>query len=130
MTRNFNTLLLAVFVATNIVAIHWIPLQGTVLPISIEQPAYANPKPTILPDAEPTPKEIEVVAQRWNSYIATNKVEQDPLINQGGKVTIKIGIFLIAILSVILVKVFSPRVEHAILFALFLSIILIGFIVL
>ena len=53
--------------------------------------------------------------------------QKDPLINQRGETLVDIGVILLAIGLVITVKIISPKVEHAILLAVFLSFALIGF---
>lgn len=62
-------------------------------------------------------------------YVLTSaaSVHKDPLINRGGETIIDIGIILLAIGLVIAVRMISPRVEHAILLAIFLTFALIGF---
>ncbi|MDF0555308.1 hypothetical protein [Kamptonema sp. UHCC 0994] len=52
--------------------------------------------------------------------------QKDPLIDRGGQVAVDVGVVLLAITLVITVKIISPRVEHAILLAIFLSFVLIG----
>jgi hypothetical protein len=63
------------------------------------------------------------------SYVLTSaaSVQKDPLINRSGEAIVDIGIILLAIGLVIAVRIISPRVEHAILLAIFLSFALIGF---
>ena len=63
------------------------------------------------------------------SYVLTSadSVQKDPLINRGGETIVDIGIILLASGSVIAVRIISPRVEHAILLAIFLTFALIGF---
>lgn len=62
-------------------------------------------------------------------YILTSaeSVQKDPLINRGGEMIVDVGIILLAIASVIAVRIISPKVEHAILLAIFLSFAIIGF---
>ncbi len=61
--------------------------------------------------------------------ISAAPTQNDPLINRGEEKVVYIGIFLIAIALVFLVFKLSPRVEHTILFALTLSLVLIAFFV-
>ena len=61
--------------------------------------------------------------------ISEAPIQNDPLINRGEEKVVYIGIFLIAIALVFLVFKLSPRVEHTILFALTLSLVLIAFFV-
>ncbi len=62
-------------------------------------------------------------------YVLTSakSVKKDPLIDYGGETLVDIGVILLAIGLVITVKIISPRVEHAILLAIFLSLALMGF---
>jgi hypothetical protein len=53
--------------------------------------------------------------------------QNDPLLDRGGEKVVDLGVFLIAVASVIVVWKLSPRVEHAIIFALVLSIALMAF---
>ena len=55
----------------------------------------------------------------------TSAQQTDPLINKGGEVTAYIGAFLIIIIGAAIVGVLSRRLEHAVLTALGLSLILI-----
>lgn len=57
----------------------------------------------------------------------TNSNQKDPQIAQGWQDWQYVGIIALAIGLVVLVRVLSPRVEHAILFAIILSAILIIF---
>ncbi len=50
-----------------------------------------------------------------------------PLMDQRGDVIVNIGVILLAIGSVIAVKILSPRVEHAIIFAILVSFALVAF---
>lgn len=61
-------------------------------------------------------------------YVLTSakSVKKDPLIDYGGETLVDIGVILLAIGLVITVKIISPRVEHAILLAIFLSLVLMG----
>ena len=65
------------------------------------------------------------------SFILTSAAptQNDPLINRGEEKVVYIGILLMAIALVFIVWKLSPRVEHTILFALTLSIVLIAFFV-
>ncbi|HEY9608210.1 hypothetical protein [Allocoleopsis sp.] len=62
-------------------------------------------------------------------YVLTSaeSIKKDPLIDYGGETLVDIGVILLAIGLVITVKIISPRVEHAILLAIFLSLALMGF---
>ncbi|MEG4343747.1 hypothetical protein QUB70_10725 [Microcoleus sp. A003_D6] len=60
-------------------------------------------------------------------FSLAESVQKDALIDQSGQVIVKVGVVLLAITLVIAVKIISPRVEHAILLAIFLSFGLIGF---
>ncbi len=60
-------------------------------------------------------------------FSLAESVQKDPLIDQRGQVIAKVGVVLLAITLVIAVKIISPRVEHAILLAIFLSFGLIAF---
>ncbi len=51
--------------------------------------------------------------------------QKDPLISQGLQDWQYVGIFALALSALVLIRVLSPRAEHAILFALILSVILI-----
>ncbi|HEY9599609.1 MAG TPA: hypothetical protein V6D33_18255 [Cyanophyceae cyanobacterium] len=59
--------------------------------------------------------------------VSAASVQKDPLINRNGETIVDIGVILLAIGLVIAVKIISPKVEHAILLAVFLSFALIGF---
>jgi hypothetical protein len=54
-------------------------------------------------------------------------VQKDPLIDQRGEAIVKVGVILLAVGSVIIVKILSPRVEHAIIFAIIVSFGLMAF---
>ena len=54
-------------------------------------------------------------------------VQKDPLIDQRGEAIVKVGVILLAVGSVIAVRILSPRVEHAIIFAIIVSFGLIAF---
>jgi presenilin-like A22 family membrane protease len=54
-------------------------------------------------------------------------IQKDPLIDQRGEVIVKVCVILLAVGSVIAVKILSPRVEHAIIFAIVVSFGLIAF---
>lgn len=54
---------------------------------------------------------------------------QDPLIDWRGEETIRIAVFFMIIALTILVRFLSPRLEHAIIFALVTSLIAIAFFV-
>ena len=58
---------------------------------------------------------------------ATESVQKDPLIDQRGETIVHVGVVLLAVSLVIAVKIISPKVEHAILLAIFLSLALIAF---
>lgn len=58
---------------------------------------------------------------------SAESVQKYPLINQGGEALVDIGVILLAIGLVIVVKIISPRVEHAILLAIVLTLALLGF---
>ena len=76
---------------------------------------------------------MNLLAQQLPASIASyvlmsaESVQKDPLINRGGETIVDIGIILLAIGLVIAVRIISPRVEHAILLAIFLTFALIGF---
>ncbi|MGA7933797.1 MAG: hypothetical protein WCA35_09640 [Kovacikia sp.] len=53
--------------------------------------------------------------------------QSDPMVDQGGELTVYIGIFLLIIGIAAIVGIFSRRVEHALMTALGLSIIPIAF---
>ncbi|MBW4692697.1 MAG: hypothetical protein KME27_13135 [Lyngbya sp. HA4199-MV5] len=53
--------------------------------------------------------------------------QKDSLIDKGGEVTVYIGVSLIIILIAAIVGMLSQRIEHAVLAALGLSLILIAF---
>jgi hypothetical protein len=59
--------------------------------------------------------------------ISAESVQKDPLIDQRGSMIVDVGVVLLAASLVIAVKMISPRVEHAILLAIFLSVALIAF---
>jgi hypothetical protein len=63
--------------------------------------------------------------------LAANAVvhSQDPLIDWRGEETIRIAVVLLLIALTILVRFLSPRLEHAIIFALVASLIAIAFFV-
>ena len=67
----------------------------------------------------------ELPSDREKGSVDTPK--KDPLIAHGWDYVIYIGIFAIAITSIAIVGVVSPRVEHALYFALALSVVLIAF---
>ncbi|MEG3896362.1 MULTISPECIES: hypothetical protein [unclassified Microcoleus] len=60
-------------------------------------------------------------------FSLAESVQKDPLIDRGGAIAVDVGVVLLAITLVIAVKIISPKVEHAILLAIFLSFGLIGF---
>jgi len=59
--------------------------------------------------------------------LAVEATEKDPLIARRLEVWQYAGIIVLAVALVMLVRVLSPRVEHALLFAAFLSVALIVF---
>lgn len=61
------------------------------------------------------------------SWLAVEAVERDPLISRRLETWQYIGIGALAIALVVVVRALSPKVEHALLFATFLSVILIVF---
>ena len=67
----------------------------------------------------------ELPSDREKGSIDTPK--KDPLIAQGWDYVLYLGIFAIAVASIAIMGVVSPRVEHALYFALALSVILIAF---
>ena len=76
-----------------------------------------------LPNQEVPAPEQSVGTTGENPSFATT--QKDPLIAQNLQNLQYIGIFAFAISMIALVRVFSPRAEHAILFALTLSFVLI-----
>lgn len=60
-------------------------------------------------------------------FAAAESVLKDPLIDQRGETIVEVGVVLLAIALVIAVKIISPKVEHAIILAIFLSLGLIAF---
>jgi len=58
---------------------------------------------------------------------AAESVQKDPLIDKRGETIVDVGVVLLAVSLVIAVKIISPKVEHAILLAIFLSLALIAF---
>lgn len=60
-------------------------------------------------------------------FSLAGSVPKDPLIDRGGAIAVDVGVVLLAITLVITVKIISPRVEHAIVLAIFLSFVLMGF---
>ncbi|HEY9832398.1 MAG TPA: hypothetical protein V6D26_17560 [Stenomitos sp.] len=59
--------------------------------------------------------------------ISVSPTQNDPLINRSGEKFVDIGVSLIAVTLVFVVWKLSPRVEHAMIFAIVLSITLIAF---
>ena len=59
----------------------------------------------------------------------TTPKQQDPLISRGGEETIYVGLFLLVVALTIVIGKLSPKIEHALFFALFASMALISFIV-
>lgn len=59
--------------------------------------------------------------------LAVETTEKDPLIARRLEVWQYAGIIALAVALVMLVRVLSPRVEHALLFAVFLTVVLIVF---
>ncbi len=59
--------------------------------------------------------------------ISAESVQKDPLIDKRGETIVDVGVLLLAVSLVMAVKIISPRVEHAILLAIFLSLVLIAF---
>lgn len=78
-----------------------------------------------LPNEEFPAPEQSVGTTQENPSVGTT--QKDPLIDRGLQVGQYIGIVALAVGAIVVVKVFSPRVEHAILFALSLSVVLIIF---
>lgn len=74
---------------------------------------------------------VEVDASRMlgivQAGLAVDTPKRDPLIARNLEAWQYIGIIGLAVGLIVLVRIFSPRVEHAILFAIFLSVILIVF---
>ncbi|MEG4107902.1 hypothetical protein [Microcoleus sp. S13_C5] len=60
-------------------------------------------------------------------FLAAESVQKDPLIDKRGETIVDVGVILLALSLVIAVKIISPKVEHAILLAIFLSLALIAF---
>ncbi|MEG4171806.1 MULTISPECIES: hypothetical protein [unclassified Microcoleus] len=60
-------------------------------------------------------------------FLAAESVQKDPLIDQRGETIVDVGVVLLAVSLVMAVKIISPKVEHAILLAIFLSLALIAF---
>ena len=58
---------------------------------------------------------------------AAESVQKDPLIDKRGSTIVDVGLVLLAVVLVTAVKILSPKVEHAILLAIFLSSALIAF---
>ncbi|AFZ05820.1 hypothetical protein Osc7112_1277 [Oscillatoria nigro-viridis PCC 7112] len=58
---------------------------------------------------------------------AAESVQKDPLIDKRGETIVDLGVVLLAVSLVMAVKIISPKVEHAILLAIFLSLALITF---
>jgi hypothetical protein len=61
------------------------------------------------------------------ALVSVASTQNDPLIDRGGERVVDIGVALLAVVLVFVVWQLSPRVEHAIIFALVLSIALIAF---
>jgi hypothetical protein len=59
--------------------------------------------------------------------ISAESAQKDPLIDHRGSIIVDVGVVLLAASLVIAVKIISPRVEHAILLAIFLSVALMAF---
>lgn len=59
--------------------------------------------------------------------VSVASIQNAPLIDRGEERVVYIGVSLLAVASVIVVWKLSPRVEHAIIFASILSIVLIVF---
>ncbi len=59
--------------------------------------------------------------------VSVAPTQNAPLINRSGERVVDIGVSLLAVALVFVVWKLSPRVEHAIIFALVLSIALIAF---
>lgn len=57
----------------------------------------------------------------------SNSIQKDPLIDQRGEAIVKVGAILLAVGLVIVVRILSPRVEHAIVFAIVVSFGLMAF---
>lgn len=72
----------------------------------------------------PAPEPLVGTIQENPSF---DKTQKDPLIARGLEQWQYIGIVAIAIAAVALVRFFSRRVEHALLFAIALSVVLIVF---
>ncbi|CBN55805.1 MULTISPECIES: hypothetical protein [Kamptonema] len=72
----------------------------------------------------PTQKSLAIITIDFFSLVQS--AQKDPLIDRGGQVAVDIGVVLLAVTLVIAVKIISPRVEHAIVLAIFLSFVLIG----
>jgi hypothetical protein len=60
-------------------------------------------------------------------FLGAESVQKDPLIDKRGETIVDVGVVLLAVSLVIAVKIISPKVEHAILLAIFLSLALIAF---
>lgn len=59
--------------------------------------------------------------------LSSPSVQSDPLIDQGGQLTVYIGSALIILGVAAIVGFFSRRIEHAVVAALALSLFLVGF---
>lgn len=70
---------------------------------------------------------LELLASIIPSQLSTDTLDQDPLISRSLETWQYIGIFALAILSIGVVRLISPRIEHTILFATFVSAVLIVF---
>lgn len=61
------------------------------------------------------------------SITSLAQAQTAPLINQGGENIVDVGVVLVAIGLVLAMRILSPKVEHAIFLAIFLSITLMAF---
>lgn len=75
----------------------------------------------------PTQSPLGTISELPSEQEAVDAPKKDPLIAQGWDYVLYIGIFAIAIVSIAIVGVVSPRVENALYFALALSVLLIAF---
>ena len=71
------------------------------------------------------PQQLQAISIPF--LVSVAPTQNDPLINRGGEKVVDIGVSLLAVALVFVVWKLSPRVEHAIIFALALSIVLIAF---
>lgn len=60
------------------------------------------------------------------AQLQVSALKNDPLIDKGAENTVLLGVALLAIAVVVIVRIISPRVEHAVIAAIILSSGLIG----